>query len=411
MAHFSRIHILLDSVAPVTNRMGKNFFWQGWGDPATIRVHLEHAENELLTEPGYFLKQLNQKPKVPGLFLQTYTSSPVKVHIKEEKVKSDHVLIKGRFLSPFAELLPEVCRESSFDLLLPRRHGNLPIPVCFLLSGTGEESLVYRRRNIGVPLLEQGIGSLTLMNPFYGHRKPQKQSSSRLCYVTDLLSMGSAIISETYSLMKWMCTERGLGPFGIAGYSMGGLMACLAGCVANKPLALIPLLSPHSAAPIFTEGIFKTNVEWPVLKAGLDELKKEGLALPEEDEITFMRRLLATTDLRNFPKPVTPLAVAPQWGEYDQFIKGSAEILLSHWGPSIPILPPLKGGHVTSYVAQTYEKTFSKTICTAFGALLRAYPAWECSRDWGGFLPVVVENDKKETSPAPLLKSSKELEP
>jgi surfactin synthase thioesterase subunit len=206
--------------------------------------------------------------------------------------------------------------------------------------------------------------------------------------------MGSAVITETNSLMKWM-SGRGLGPFGLAGYSMGGLMACLAGTLSRKPLALAPLLAPHSAAPIFTEGVFKTNVEWKILNSEMKMLQEEGLARDDEDASSFLLRVLSSTDLRRFPQPAAPVALAPQWAEHDLFIRGSSEVMARHWGPHIQVQPPLKGGHVTAFISQTYEKTFSLTVCKAFGSLLRYYPAWECSRDWGGLFPVVIDPETK----------------
>jgi len=46
-------------------------------------------------------------------------------------------------------------------------------------------------------------------------------SRSSLCYVSDLLVMGAALMLESYALHDWL-HHQGIGPVGITGMSMGG---------------------------------------------------------------------------------------------------------------------------------------------------------------------------------------------
>lgn len=54
---------------------------------------------------------------------------------------------------------------------------------------------------------------------------------------------------------------------GIAGLSMGGVHACLTASVFPRPLAVAPLLAPHSAAPPYVHGALSHALEWRALAA------------------------------------------------------------------------------------------------------------------------------------------------
>ena len=73
-----------------------------------------------------------------------------------------------------------------------------------------------------LPLLKnEGIGAVILENPFYGTRKPRKQTRSQLLHVSDLFLLGLSIMLECLVIKKWLEGE-GLGPVGLTGISMGG---------------------------------------------------------------------------------------------------------------------------------------------------------------------------------------------
>lgn len=75
---------------------------------------------------------------------------------------------------------------------------------------------------MALPLLKkENMAALVLENPFYGNRKPQRQTASQLLHVSDLLAMGLSLMLECLVLKRWLEGE-GLGPVGLTGLSMGG---------------------------------------------------------------------------------------------------------------------------------------------------------------------------------------------
>uniref|UniRef100_H2YPB4 AB hydrolase-1 domain-containing protein n=1 Tax=Ciona savignyi TaxID=51511 RepID=H2YPB4_CIOSA len=115
------------------------------------------------------------------------------------------------------------------------------------------------------PLLEAGITSVLLENPFYGSRKPKDQWRSGLLHVNDLFVMGSCLILEAQVLLHWL-KRNGFGPLGLTGISMGGHMASLAATNWPEPVALIPCMSWTSASVVWTEGVLSRAIPWRVLE-------------------------------------------------------------------------------------------------------------------------------------------------
>ncbi|KAF6779831.1 hypothetical protein AHF37_00627 [Paragonimus kellicotti] len=160
------------------------------------------------------------------------------------------VLIEGSFVSPFERTLPNVMdAENSIAR--------------FQLRPT-EGTYSRRRFFLANRLLNDGIGSLIVMNPFYWKRKPKDQKGSSLNYVSDLFVMGGALITECHTLLKW-CEVNGYGPLALHGISMGGYMASLCATVWPKPISLIPCLSWTTASVVFVEGILANAVDWSTL--------------------------------------------------------------------------------------------------------------------------------------------------
>ena len=91
------------------------------------------------------------------------------------------------------------------------------------------------------PLLDYGITSIIVENPFYGSRKPADQSGSCLLNVQDLFIMGGSLVLECLVLFNYL--ERcNYGPLGVTGVSLGGHMCSLAGCSWPKPISIVPCL-------------------------------------------------------------------------------------------------------------------------------------------------------------------------
>ncbi|PIO56396.1 hypothetical protein TELCIR_22205, partial [Teladorsagia circumcincta] len=90
--------------------------------------------------------------------------------------------------------------------------------VCIHLAGTGDHSYVRREVGFVKGLLDEGIGSILLQNPFYADRKPPSQFRSSLESVSDLFVMGAALISECAFLRSWAQSE-GYGAMALSGVS------------------------------------------------------------------------------------------------------------------------------------------------------------------------------------------------
>lgn len=79
----------------------------------------------------------------------------------------------------------------------------------------------------------------------------------------------------------------------------------MVGSLHPTPLAILPLLAPHSAAAAFCEGILQYGTAWDVLMR--DEAAATGMTL--EKTMERMRTILSLTDVTKFPIPKNPKAV------------------------------------------------------------------------------------------------------
>ncbi|XP_028134508.1 protein ABHD18 isoform X1 [Diabrotica virgifera virgifera] len=236
------------------------FFTKGWGSADNLQRLFKFRKTVSNRECSYKL--------VPNDY-------PVKIiNIVD---RTDCKIIEGKFRSPFATflpgLVPEEVQDCYFQMLLPLKWKSEYKPVCIHLAGTGDHYF-WRRRNImAKPLLKEGIGAIILENPFYGVRKPKDQIRSSLHHVSDIFVMGGCLIFECIVLLNW-CEERGFGPLGVTGISMGGHMASLAASNWPRPLVLVPCLSWSTASSVFTEGVMSESIDWEMLQ---DQYKSNDL--------------------------------------------------------------------------------------------------------------------------------------
>eukprot|EP00116_Pleurobrachia_bachei_P001924 sb/3462186/ len=204
--------------------------------------------------------------------------SESQLSVKQMKGGSKHLTsYEGRFVSPLANtgILPEESRYCRFHLHLPADF-NPSTRVCLLFAPTGDHSFWRRYRFLSYPLArEYGIGSVVVENPFYGSRKPKNQTRSGIRQVSDLFTMGSALILEGGFLLNWLQDEHGFSSLGISGVSLGGHNASLTAAVYQRPLATIPCLSWSTAAHTFSDGIISSSCMWSVLR---DQLSPEKVA-------------------------------------------------------------------------------------------------------------------------------------
>ncbi|VDL78310.1 unnamed protein product [Nippostrongylus brasiliensis] len=212
-------------------------FTRSWGHPETFRELMKHKI------------EVMSKRRAE----QCIKSLKTEMIIEKEQVTKGVRMIEGRFRSPHAVMfpnqLPGCVQWARWRAYLPavRRKG-----VCIHLAGTGDHSYIRREVGFAKGLLEEGVGSILIQNPFYADRKPPQQFRSSLENVSDLFVMGAALISECNFLISWARWE-GYGPMALSGVSMGGFMASLAGSNVREPTAVVPCLSWTSARPAFTE--------------------------------------------------------------------------------------------------------------------------------------------------------------
>ncbi|KAL1493148.1 hypothetical protein ABEB36_011262 [Hypothenemus hampei] len=184
------------------------FFTKGWGIPE----HLERLFN--------FRKVMSNRNSCYNLIPKEYP-----ITIINSKKDVDCYIIEGKFESPFALHLPGLVRpevrDAFFQMVLPLNWNSEYKPVCIHLAGTGDHYFWRRRNMMAKPLLNVGIGSIIVENPFYGLRKPIDQQRSSVHYVSDIFVMGGCLILECIVLLNW-CEQLGFGPLGVTGISMGG---------------------------------------------------------------------------------------------------------------------------------------------------------------------------------------------
>lgn len=237
------------------------FFSKGWGSLDMYR-NMKRLKRDLFDAEKF--KEM------------VSVSESVKID-KVSKVKSKHEsysIVDGHFVSPLVKyypgLLPKESEVAQFQAIVPSNRGEKPA-MCVQLAGTGDHGYWRRRNLIAKPLLrENSIGSIMLVNPYYGSRKPKTQTRSSLNYVVDLFVMGCALIAETSVLLNW-CEYQDFGPLAVMGVSMGGHMASLAVTFVPKPVVVVPCLSWTTASSVFTQGVLSKAVAWPILEQQLED--------------------------------------------------------------------------------------------------------------------------------------------
>lgn len=160
-------------------------------------------------------------------------------------------------------------------------------PIALILPATGDHGFLRRLALHGAALRARGIGSLVLESPFYGRRRPPGQISAQLRSVHQLADLGRATIEEARVLLTRL-RAAGHAQLAVAGMSQGGLHAAMVASALPFALGVVAAFAPHSAVPVFTEGVLADVVDWAAL--GDDGRQK-------------MREVLSVSDIANFPPP------------------------------------------------------------------------------------------------------------
>lgn len=249
--NFSRADVLYRRIIRNT------FFSKGWGSVDTF-INLQRLKRDLFNAEKFKeMVSISESVKIDN------------IHDVKSKHES-YSVVDGHFLSPLVKyypgLLPKESEQARFQAIIPINHSGTKQPMCVQLAGTGDHRYWRRRNLVAKPLLrENSVGSVMLVNPYYGCRKPKTQTRSSLNCVVDLFVMGCALIVETSVLLDW-CEHQGYGPVAVTGVSMGGHMASLAATFVAKPIAVVPCLSWTTASPVFTE-VWHTIIDLGIHKA------------------------------------------------------------------------------------------------------------------------------------------------
>ncbi|MEL6179938.1 MAG: alpha/beta hydrolase family protein [Myxococcota bacterium] len=329
-----RRNSIMDRLYSGSTSRGVRFFEEGWGPEEQIAAFQELPSRVGKPAPLDLLWTWRRKHR--GVLLQ-----------------------RGVFVSPMASpILPPESHRAHVLLVLPS--GQPPVltpgatpnslgPIALHLAATGDEGFSRRLHAFALPLARHGIASIILENPYYGARKPRRQTNVYLNAFTDLLIMGETTVREGWALLEWL-GDRGFGPLAVTGVSMGGHMSLIIGAVTRRPVAITPCIGMHSAAPVFADGIMSEQLAWDVLGADLGG---------EQAARQRVRDILAASDVRRYPMPTRPDATVCISALRDAYVhNGSIEQVRDHW-PGTEIRW-VRAGHVRAYVS--YGAVFRQAI-------------------------------------------------
>eukprot|EP00897_Mesotaenium_endlicherianum_P006420 jgi/Mesen1/5806/ME000293S04958 len=278
---------------------------------------------------------------------------------------------------------------------------DLPHACVVHLAGTGDHGF-ERRLSIGAPLLKENISTLVLESPYYGRRRPRQQVGAKLQCVSDLLLLGRATIEEARAILHWLDAAAGVPRLGICGLSMGGVHAAMVGSLHPTPLAILPFLTPHSAAAAFCEGILQHGTAWGALhrdlhlssrlaanspsgappatgaagiqrehegfhsaEVGTASVATNAAAHAAREEVSLaevrarMREVLSWTDVTRFPPPKNARAAIFVAARHDGYVPTHSVLALHNSWPGSEIRW-VDGGHVSSFIFQ--HKSFQSAI-------------------------------------------------
>ena len=262
-----------------------------------------------------------------------------------------------RFPSPFSNCLPVESATAEALIELPD-DWSYESPICIQFAATGDQGFRARSRFVAQPLLEFGIGSIILENPFYGTRKPARQEGTYLRKVSDLWALGLALVGESRALIAWL-REQGFRHLGLCGVSMGGALVSQATALCREPLAMCACIAPHCATPVFTQGVLSNYVDWKAL--GGEEQGRVDLASQ-----------LDGSCLDLFPLPDRPDCAIWLAAKRDAYVDPSSSTLAAEYWPGSK-LRWLNNGHVGT--TMFHRNQYIKEIVSAFNLLKSQIPS------------------------------------
>jgi hypothetical protein len=253
------------------------------------------------------------------------------------------------FQSPAPTPMPAECRTARVQIWTPVREPSGAM--CILLASTGDEGFRWRE-GLARKLLEQGIGSVILENPFYGSRRPHGQRGPVLRTVLDQFAMNTAMVDEARALLGWIRDAGRVA--GVTGYSQGGFMAAFAAAFVDFPVVVVPRAAGTQAAPVLTEWALRRAVHWPSLARESGGVEKARAELAHH---------LSVVDLTRFPAPIAPELATVLVARHDRvFPEHTGRALHAHWPGSELVLS--NASHVTS--ALLNDDVHARSVVAAF---------------------------------------------
>lgn len=304
-------------------------------------IHARYHNDGLFFSQGFGEKELLKESLVKR-------ESPSPAVLQLSRASESPQLLE--FPSPRAEILPKeskICRA----LLLKPEHWTSETPLVLQLAATGDQGFETRQRLIAEPLLELGIGSVILENPFYGTRRPPDQVRTYLRTVSDLWALGLAVVAEARALLSGL-RQEGFCHLGICGASLGGAMASHVGALCPFALAICSCIAPHSARPVYLDGVLSHYVDWDSLggQEGREALGSQ----------------LDGSDLSLFPQPVRPDCALWLAAKHDAYVSPQSSRRAARLWPGSQ-LRWLNNSHVGA--TMFHRKTYIQCIADAFAQL------------------------------------------
>lgn len=312
------------------------FFTDGWGDESILALPLV-------------------QPTLPPLPYFNCLS----------EIRGEHLLQEYRFPSPHPERpLPPESQQAYFRMVLPKSW-TLTTPICLHLACTGDQGYDRRYQILAKPLLQYGIGSVILENPFYGIRRPKAQQGTYVRTVSDLWLMGMTATAEARTILVWL-HQSGFQRLGVSGISMGGQIASHVASLHPQPLATCCCIAPYSATPVFLEGVLSNYTAWSALHK--DKLEAQHLLKAQLDK----------SALKLFPSPIREDACLWIAASHDAYVPpSSCQQTQQTWPQSS--LRWVNSGHISSVIFR--RKAFLQGILDAFTRIELPVP------ERGGWLP------------------------
>jgi len=266
-------------VEPTTHR----WFTLGYGD---LPAYFSEAQKMMLEWQDSGLSRLDEALEIEW---QPWD---------EEQLTKGILLDEGCFTSPFANHLPEGCRDVRF-LFVRRADSATELPptraIYVHMAATGTTTYSERLRCLAIPLLQSGIASCLLMAPYNGTRSPRGQDLHYIDNVADYMRQSMAVILEGTVLIRTLAS--GFGPrfgerydagslvVGVTGVSWGGAMAACTALTSKLPVACMVGLGSDSPR-VMASGILSWQLDWASLQRARVRTSRREAQADLEDVFT-----------------------------------------------------------------------------------------------------------------------------